>query len=466
MKKKITRKQSHGTEKKIKKSKKLSRENKKMKKEEIETDVETEMNSESESSERTLILSKREGEKSVNTDSNKVENSFEEEYSPPILKLSKNKGNIMENLNVTLSKNIDYPRCQLGFHYHIHINKTKALTFQQFKNRKKSYLVINKFEHIVDDYENNINNVTDKFLKEKVKVINRGFYKMWEMIVLFDLVNTKNKNSVSTHLSDPSCSFLQAVMYYHNKHGSKGKYNVVNSDFKMKHDFNKDFVDGFKKEIHIDVEEKSDLITSNTDYAWSIELLQEQEIFPVVLNDLITAIKLQEKGGSYIFKMFETFTNTSYKLILLANHFYEEVYIYHPLMCRTSNSDKFIICKNFKYDEKKSKEYVKILEHIYSEVNKNKSKHIVDINSSFKCENDKILNELILYNSYTSNLQYKSINLMMSFISEQNFYGNTYQIARSEQIKANDFWIETFMSNTKESKENLKKLKNNLIVLK
>jgi hypothetical protein len=45
--------------------------------------------------------------------------------------------------------------------------------------------------------------------------------------------------------------------------------------------------------------------------------------------------------------MFETFTHLSIKIILILINLYDECHIYKPLMSRESNSEKYLICKNF-----------------------------------------------------------------------------------------------------------------------
>jgi len=57
---------------------------------------------------------------------------------------------------------------------------------------------------------------------------------------------------------------------------------------------------------------------------------------------------LQKKGGSFVLKIFDTFSYCSIQLIYLLSYLYEDVCITKPLPSRPANSEKYIICNNFR----------------------------------------------------------------------------------------------------------------------
>ena len=75
---------------------------------------------------------------------------------------------------------------------------------------------------------------------------------------------------------------------------------------------------------------------------------KEQLHYFLILNEIYTAMTLQKEGGSFILKVFDIFTDTSIHLLYLLNILYEEVYIYKPLTSRPTNSEKYVICKKFR----------------------------------------------------------------------------------------------------------------------
>ena len=57
---------------------------------------------------------------------------------------------------------------------------------------------------------------------------------------------------------------------------------------------------------------------------------------------------LQETGGTFILKIFDMFLKSTDDYIYLLSLFYNKVYIIKPQTSRLANSEKYIICKDFK----------------------------------------------------------------------------------------------------------------------
>ena len=76
----------------------------------------------------------------------------------------------------------------------------------------------------------------------------------------------------------------------------------------------------------------------------------------LILSSILNALYLQKANGHFVLKMFDIFTETSIHLLYLLNDLYEEIYIYKPKTSRPSNSEKYIICKNF--NESKRNKYI------------------------------------------------------------------------------------------------------------
>ena len=68
------------------------------------------------------------------------------------------------------------------------------------------------------------------------------------------------------------------------------------------------------------------------------------DIFPEIYEKIIESIKLK---CNIIYKLYETFTFDSIKLINKFTKSYKNVYICKPSSSKLYNSEKFIICYNF-----------------------------------------------------------------------------------------------------------------------
>ena len=192
------------------------------------------------------------------------------------------------------------------------------------------------------------------------------------------------------------------------------------------------------------------------------ENIQEQEAYKLILAQIIMALKIQAKGGNFICKIYESFTNITSKLICVLSAFYNNVYITKPLMSRASNSEKYIICTGF-IDSKEKDKNINKLDNILVKMNKNKN--IVDIFPDFVLPTE-LKTTLIKLNTEVSNKQFVNINDMVNFIKKQNYRGDEYVLRRQMQIDASKYWLDKFFPDTKDfetKKNDVIKETNNII---
>jgi len=418
----------------------------------------------------------------------------ESKYNPLCGEIKLHEDSIFNyDANMKFSTNIDYSRFEYGFHHFIHANKNKMEKLKQFEGKKKVYLVMNDFERYIDNYEDNIGNASTAYfeLKNKPKILSRGFYKLWEIFYAFDIIDVNKDGFVSAHLAEGPGSFIQATMFYRDMFGKKSKNDkyyavTLHPEDSGNHvpPLEKEFVDYYDKEkpkrfmLHKtysnqqggdpdkdngditdpktiklfggEMKEKADLVTGDGGFEWSNENVQEQESFRLILGQIVAASKIQKKGGTFVCKFFETFSLTSIKFIALLTSLYENVYFIKPLMSRPSNSEKYLVCMNFKYNDndKGFKDISKKMDKLIDESHKNKELNIVDIFSDFVPNRD-FLDKVVQMNVDIANHQLLSINNIIKFIDDQNYYGDVYQDHRVRQIEASKFWIDLFLGDYK-----------------
>ena len=413
---------------------------------------------------------------------------------------------------IKFSNNLDYPNFSCGFHHFIHSNKNKMDILKNFEGKKKAYLVMNDFERYVDNYDNNIGDESKKYFNITTSIPNilsRGFYKLWEILLMYDLIDIKQENFISAHLAEGPGSFIQATMFYRDTFSKKSKNDkfyavTLHSEDLGGHipELEKNFIEFYEKEkpqrfiLHKtytkqvagaskqkdngditdpktiklfggQMADKAHFITADGGFEWINENVQEQEAYRLILAQIIAAVKIQRKGGHFVCKFFETFTLVSAKLISMLSNLYNKVYFVKPLMSRPSNSEKYAICMNFKYDDS-DKEFQKILKKMdellkISHTHSTDNEKIIDIFSSYNIPQSLHVT-LIQLNITIANKQLKSINEIISFIEAQNFYGDIYQEHREKQIAASKYWINTFLPNPNipidEIRNNLQKIIN------
>lgn len=398
---------------------------------------------------------------------------------------------------IILSQNIAYPEFSLGFHYIIPQNKQKMEILREFEEKKKVYLVMNRFERYIDNYPDDIGHFGLQYFDitgDKPNILSRGFYKLWEILFMFDLIGLKQKNFVSAHLAEGPGSFIQATMFFRDKFAddsSHDKYYAVtlHSEDDGKHipELEKTFTDYYEREkprrfmLHqtypkqvagahdmkdngditdpktINLfggqmgKERADFITADGGFDWANENTQEQEAFRLIFAQIFTALTIQKQGGHFVCKFFETFTDTSLKFIYLLGQMYNQVYFCKPLTSRPSNSEKYVVCLDFKFAEK-DKQYVGIIKkltEIIDQLHEKRDVNWVSIWPELVLPTE-FLSTIIFCNTSIANRQLKGINEIVSFIKEQNYYGDVYQMRRQMQIDAAKYWISRFMPSEEE----------------
>lgn len=420
----------------------------------------------------------------------------------------------LSNPDHIIHSGIPYPEFGKGFFHWIHSAKNKTdEAFAKFESKKKVYLVVSGYERYVDDYDQSIGKYSEEFFKVGKKhntpnILSRAFYKLWEMICYYDLID-KDKTFKSAHLAEGPGSFIQAAMFYRDmfsKNSSKDSYYAITihseteeqSDYldletkfvshyskekpirlQIHKTYNKQVAGGSKtkdngdltktKTIKLFAEETGlvDLVTGDGGFDWTNENIQEQECSILIFAQILTALNIQKKGGHFVLKMFEMFTTLSLKFLMILKYFYSNVYIIKPLMSRESNSERYVVCKNFKFDlsnsnsnsDSKEKKIVASLMNILDELDtkpiESQEYFLGDLFSNVQVPQD-LIKQIISINTSIVCDQYKVINKMVEFIDGSNYYGDLYMWYKDRQITLSKYWIDRFFDNISKSKELIK----------
>ena len=201
-------------------------------------------------------------------------------------------------------------------------------------------------------------------------------------------------------------------------------------------------ISNFKKTV-TKTKKYADLVTADGGFYWNDENYQEQEAYQLIFGEIVAALKVQAKGGHFVLKIFESFTTVTLKMIYLLSSFYEECYLYKPYFSRESNSEKYIICKKFKYEQNNSmKKKLKILEDLLD--NMTNEKFISDIFPELKLT-EKYLNIFKYINTKLANKQQIMINKIVKFIKNNDYFGDKFHEYKNNQIEATNWWKKNFI---------------------
>ena len=96
---------------------------------------------------------------------------------------------------------------------------------------------------------------------------------------------------------------------------------------------------------------------------------QEVASLKLALAQIVGAISCQ-KNGWFILKVFDTLTQGSIDLLYLLSILYNNIIIVKNNTSRQANSEKYIVCKNFRLDD--SYQYVSYLSNIIDQFKEDK----------------------------------------------------------------------------------------------
>ena len=141
--------------------------------------------------------------------------------------------------------------------------------------------------------------------------------------------------------------------------------------------------------------------------------------------------------------------------------YYNIIYVYKPYYSRLSDSNKYLIFKDFKFEQESNKLllYIVSLEKCLNDFDD--KLFIFDIYPNIIIEKE-YLNFIIFINTKLSNLQQININEIIKFIKENNYFGDKYHQNKERQIKNTEWWINIFYPPSsiiyKTNKDNINKL--------
>jgi 23S rRNA U2552 (ribose-2'-O)-methylase RlmE/FtsJ len=207
------------------------------------------------------------------------------------------------------------------------------------------------------------------------KPLSRSYFKMIEISLFFRLLEDKKSPIRSFHLAEGPGGFIEALV------GLRKCKDDVYTGMTILEDQNDPNIPGWKKS-HRFLEENTnvrietgadgtgnilklenlmhciekygssmDVITGDGGFDFSLDFNnQERNIVKLLFGQVVYALCMQKRGGCFVLKVFDCFTNATIDILALLSSFYEKVYITKPQTSRYANSEKYVVCKNFLFE--------------------------------------------------------------------------------------------------------------------
>lgn len=376
-----------------------------------------------------------------------------------------------------------YPQLKLGYNIYLTYIKNeldKQPYADKLKRHEKYKHLPNAFEHKIQVKKDDFQDILSQFIKKldlKQKIASRSFFKMWEMLNDYNLINLEKNNLITFHMAEAPGGFIQSTIIYNDKYhknpnsskfytisienehkyisdlntlyGNKDnqRYFQFKTNSKMNGDLtNIENIKMLKK--NFTGKNRPHLITADGGFDPQFEEAHEQESFVLIFGEILTAICTQQKGGNFVCKFIDCYTELSIKLIYIICCFYDEVHIEKPYLSRQSNSERYIIAKNFKYEET-NKEYINnldILIEIYTNIVSkfNNKFNIISIFSNIEF-NNLFISKIAEINCKIGVNQINCITNRIKYFKLANLISKEFSEYSNIQKEATNFWINKYV---------------------
>lgn len=269
-----------------------------------------------------------------------------------------------KNLKLTFNKNQETNTNKYSLKKYL--SKIKSLIDKHIKDWDNIKKYTNTYEFIHTTIPN------QKLSVSKIKPISRAFFKLIE-IYNFHSIFKNNMPIKSFHLAEGPGGFIEATAFLRNNpndvyygmtlidsnsnvpNWSKAEHMLnkyTNIKLEYGHDQKGDLYN-HKNLIYCQNKYKNsmNIITADGGFDFSNDYNnQEISAFRLIFTQVAYAITMQASGGSFILKIFDMFEKSTVEILYLLSCFYAKVIICKPNTSRSANSEKYIVCKSFKFN--------------------------------------------------------------------------------------------------------------------
>ena len=118
-----------------------------------------------------------------------------------------------------------------------------------------------------------------------------------------------------------------------------------------------------------------DFITADGGFDFSTDFnKQEIQMARLLFAQIAFALGLQKQDGHFVLKIFDCFYTATVDLLYLLASFYKTVYIAKPQTSRPGNSEKYVVCKGFRFVS--SDKFLPYIRHVFADMTQNQTAYV------------------------------------------------------------------------------------------
>ena len=280
----------------------------------------------------------------------------------------------LEKVYSKLNFNKDTEKMLLDFNYDLHD------LLKQHKNNISAHYWTKKWDRYkkyANDYELVFTSGYGYPSISRHIPISRSYFKLWEILTdNVDSLNLKTDHTCKTcvFLAEGPGGFIEAFCNY--RHTYVGVQDnlygitLLSSDknipsWKISNNlvseksikllrgvdntgslYNIKNIDNF---IEVIGKHQCDLVTADGGFDFSNDFNnQEEQSIKLIVAEILTCIQLQKQGGNFVIKLYDIHSFLTIQLLYILKELYDHITFIKPLSSRPANSEKYLLCCNFK----------------------------------------------------------------------------------------------------------------------
>ena len=225
--------------------------------------------------------------------------------------------------------------------------KIKDLKLIKISNNYIFIAIYNKLKQsksLIDDHNENWDKVK-KFInpyelinsnKNKHITVSRSFFKLWEMIIKFNLINTE-KPIIISNIAEAPGGFIDCILKYrdnidtiysnslYSKDNNIPSWNKIKILIQINNYKNINLIYtnlynhlNVKNYITLFQNNKAEFITADGGFDYSIDFNKQEEMsYKIIFSEIFITLSIQKIGGNFVLKIFDMFTIFTLKCIYL-----------------------------------------------------------------------------------------------------------------------------------------------------
>lgn len=255
----------------------------------------------------------------------------------------------------------------------IFLSHSLELYLRKLKNQINEHLKVwDVYKKYTNPYESIHSAFSGAQPVSQLKPISRSYFKMIEIINMFDLTKILPSDKMNSfHLAEGPGGFIEALSHVRNNTDDIYVGMTLLSDDNNVPGWRKSqaFLDK-NPNVHIEYGDDMtgnimvernltrcsrlygatmDLVTADGGFDFSGDFnSQETKMGGLLYCQVVFASALQKQGGTFILKMFDTFSLLSVQILYLLSVMYEKVYIVKPNTSRYANSERYVVALGFR----------------------------------------------------------------------------------------------------------------------